>query len=149
MPVTLALLEGILADAVAVGKTLDPLGLFVGLYSAGPAVTPPVTAADFTLPDAVDFPAVALTSWGVPHILGDGRVCIDSAAKTFRPPDDTNGFTAVGWYLADAAVGGAVLKWEPIAPGVGLADETKLLTIVVRFTLDPAGRWDASVLIDG
>jgi hypothetical protein len=149
MPVTVALIEGLIADAIAVGKTLDPLAVFVGLYTAGPAVTPPVTAADFTLPNAVAAPAVAVASWGAPHLLADGRVCIDSAAKTFRLPNAVNAFTAVGWYLADAAVGGTILEWSPIAPGVALPDETKLLTIVVRLTLDPNGRWDASVLIDG
>lgn len=143
------LLEGLLADVTAAGKTLDPAGVFAGLYEDGPDPSPPVTAADFTLPDATDFPAVAVTAWTDPFQLTDGRWAIQSNLLTWRPPDDTNAFSAVGWYLADAATAGNILGWEPISPAVPLPDETREVSLVVRVTFDPQGNWSASVVING
>lgn len=149
MTPTDALLEGMLADTVAAGKTLDPAGVFVGLYIAGPTPSPPVDVTAFTLPDATDAPAVAVTTWSDPYLLLDGRWAIQSPSIVFRLPDDTNAFTATGWYLADALTAGNVLGWEPIPGGVGLPDEFHEVTLVVRIALDKAGNWSASVVIDG
>lgn len=142
------LVKGMLTDAVAVGKTLDPAAVFVGLYIMGPTVNPPVLSTDFTLPDATDAPAKAVTAWTAPFKLLDERWAIQGNLLTWRLPDADNAFTAAGFYLSDALVAGNVLAWEPISPNINLPDAFHEMSIVPRLTLDKMGTWGANIIID-
>lgn len=143
------LLDGILLDTKAAGKTLDPAATYVGLYVTGPTANPPATAADFTLPDATDVPAVAIGSWSAPYRLNDGRSVQDSPAKVFRLPNATNSFTAAGWYLATAAVAGNIIGYEPFPTAIPLPDETKVVTVIVRIAVAATGLVGAAIVVDG
>lgn len=134
---------------VATDGPLDPAATFIVPYIAKLSAGEPVTAADFTLPDATDCPAQALTSWGAVQVLGDGRSCRQAAAKTFRLPDADNAFSAAGWALMDAATAGNVLGYRALSTPVNLADETKPLTVVVRVAKGLDQGAEASVEING
>ena len=149
MPPTIALLSGALTDICATGGTLDPVAVFLGLYAGGPSVVPPATAADFTLPDATDMPAVALGAWGAYHILLDGSPARDATNHIFRLPDATNAFSAVGWYLADAAVAGNILDYGAFTAPIPMPDQFHTISIVYRVVADANGIWHAEIVIDG
>lgn len=147
MPGTNTLVLGVFAAATAAGKVLDPADVFAGLYIDGPTPSPPVTVDDFTLPDATDVPAKAVTAWTDPFELIDGRWCIQSNLLTWRLPDADNAFAAGGFYLADALTGGNVLTWVAFGTPINFPDENSEYSLVVRLVLDPTGEWDASVSI--
>jgi hypothetical protein len=143
------LMQALLTEAIATAAILDPADTFVGLYISGPEPNPPLTVASFVLPDATDVPAKAATAWTAPFKLNDGRWAIQANMLTWRLPDSDNAFTANGLYLADAITAGNILAWEAIAGGINFPDALHELSLVVRLTIDPLGRWGANVLING
>lgn len=149
MPLTRLAMDGILADAIATAAGFDPAAVYVGVYVSGPEPSPPVTVADFVLPDPTDFPAQKLTSWSAIHYLNDGRSCVDSPARTFKPASSATGTVLAGAYIADAATAGNVLEWIPFPGAVPVPDEHYSVTVYPRLTVDGEGRWDASVIING
>lgn len=149
MNVTFRLMDGALSGICETGNILDPAAAYVGLYITGPTTTPPATVADFTLPDATDVPAQVLTSWSATQHLTDGRSAKATPAKTFVLPDSTNAFSAGGYYLADAITAGNILGWEAFPSPIPMPDQFHPVTLIVRFTVDPAGNWSATIVIDG
>lgn len=149
MSATRRLVNGILAGAIETGNILDPATVFFGLFLAGPVPDPPGTVADFTLPNATAYPAVAITTWGAVQYLADGSSAVSSPPMTNVPANAAGAITPTGWYLATAVTGGNVLMWGLFPTPIPMADEHHPLTCIVRVALPLAGSYEATVAING
>jgi len=147
--ITNALRNGILSAMIETGNILDPAAVFVGVFSAIVDTGRNTLLADITRPDGTGFDLTAVTTWGAVHDLIDGRRATDAPAKVFAPTDDTEATTVLGWYTASAATAGNLLQFGYFDAPVALPDEFSQVTVIVRITVDPEGRWDATVSIDG
>lgn len=139
--------DAILSALIAGGGPFDAailqIGVATGIVNNGLAEV----NADLTLPPGGMATKQALTSWGTPYTMGDGRRVVDAPAKEFRPASSAEACVIVGWYLSTASL---VLKAYAYTDApIALPDQTRAMTVIVRLTVDPAGRWDASVIVDG
>lgn len=149
MQLTAPQLADLLDALIIADGPFDPAAVFIGLYTA---ITPhglTTVMADLTRPTGNLATAVALTTFGAPYTMTDGRRVVDAALKQFRPTTSADGITALGWFLADAATAGNLLAYKGLPAPVPLPDENSSLGIVFRLTVDPNGRWDASVEYNG
>lgn len=142
-------LEAMLADLTAAAASFDPSAVYIGIYTA---ITPHgvnTVLTDLTTPPVADIPRVAVTTWGAAYRLSDGRVARDSPIATFVPGGGTTSVTVAGWYLADASTSGNLIAYQAIAAPVSLPSADYQWSLVLRLTVDPSGRWDASLSWNG
>lgn len=144
-----ALRDGILDGIIETGNILDPLAVFVGVFTEIQNNGLATVMANVTRPAGAMALGVAVTTWGSPHTLTDGRRVVDAPAKTFSPADATEGTVLTGWCLTTTAGGGTLLQFGYFAGPVPMPDENTDVTVIARVSVDPDGRWDATVSING
>jgi hypothetical protein len=147
--ITNALRNGIMAGIIEAGNILDPAAVFIGVFSAINDVGRATILADITRPTGLGFNLTAVTTWGAQHNLTDGRRAVDAPVKVFSPVDNTEATTVLGWYVASAATAGTLYQFGYFPSAIPLPDESSQVTVVLRFTVDPNARWDATVSING
>lgn len=149
MKLTRAQMDAMLTELIATGNAFDPVAIFVGLFITLTDNGPATVLADGTYPDGTDMPRQAGTAWGSIHHLVDGRSAVDLDLLTFVLPGSTNAFTAGGYYIASALTAGSLLAYEAFADPIPMPDQFSPVDILLRLTIDAAGNWSASVVIDG
>lgn len=149
MQIVKAARDDILDALIAAGGPFDPAALFLGIGSAVVDTGLDTVLADITQADATDYPKQAVTPWGTPYTLTDGRRVVDGPALQFVPPDNTSPQSIGVWILASALTGGTLKAFQVVDPPVLLETTDNSWTIVVRLTVDPDGRWDVSVAWNG
>lgn len=121
------------------------LGLFTAINDAGLATL----FSDLTLPPAGGLDPGFLDPFGEPYVMTDGRAVLDAPPVVFRPNDSTEAATVLGWWLANDPVTGDLQQFGYFDQPVALPDEFSALSVVFRVTVDPNGRWDATISYDG
>lgn len=149
MQIVARLRNAILDALIATDGALDPAATFIGIATAIVNNGVNTVMSDVTPAPEGLAEAVALATYGAPYTLDDGRRVVDAALKQFRPAAPDEACVVVGWYLADTETDGNLLAFDVLPEPIPLPDENKSMSVVVRITVDPAGRWDASVVIDG
>lgn len=143
------ILKAWLQRAIAAGGPYDPAALFLGVAVAVTDNGVNTVQADVTEATGDMATRQAIAAWGAPHKLNDGRWCVDAAPKTFLPADSTEAQILSHWFLNTAAAAGTLKAFKPFAPPVNLPDENYSVSITVRLTVDPDGRFDQSVITNG
>lgn len=146
---TNATLLGWLDKAIALGGPYDPAALFIGVATAIEDLGPDTLMVNVTEATGAMATRQALTPWGTPYKLADGRWCVDSKLITFKPLDATENQTINWYFLASAAVAGNLKGFKRVFPGVTLLDQNGHLNFVIRLTIDPLGRFDQDVVFNG
>lgn len=141
--------NAILTNIIATGRAYDPADTFVGVFVQITDNGLDTVLADLTLGTGDLLTRTAVTAWGTPYDLTDGRRVVDGPAIEFRPADETEGTVVRGWYFANASSAGDVLAWGLFPAPVTLVDENSAVTVIPRLTVDPDGRWDAAVVFNG
>lgn len=142
-------LKAWLTRATSTGGPYDPAATFLGVATAvddhgADTVIGDVTEAGGDLSDRI-----AVTPWGTPHKLADGRWAVDGPLAIFRPADDTEAATITFWFLATLVAAGVLKAWAPVSPPVYLIDENSTISILPRITIDPEGRFSAEIVVNG
>jgi len=149
MSATTLMASKALADLIKTGNVLDPAAVFVGAATAIADKGGMTTMADVQEATGQMATRLPITTWGTPYNLADGRSVVDSPTKVFSPLDATEQQVLTYFFLADALVGGNLLYFELLPSAAAMADENDRLSVVVRMTVDPTGRWSASVSWNG
>lgn len=147
--ITNAFRNGIISGITETGNIGDPVAVFVGVFEAINDQGRNTVLADITRPTGVGFDLTAVTTWSAPHDMIDGRRAVDAPLKRFSPVDSTEATTVLGWYTATAATAGTLLQFGYFPAAIPLPDEFSEVSVVVRFTVDPLGNWDATISING
>jgi len=142
--ITATLRNGIMAGITEAGNILDPAAVFVGVFESIVNNGLATVIGDVTQPAGDPGDRSAVTTWAAANVMTDGRLVRDAPARVFRPADDTESTTVQGWYIASAATDGTLLGFGFFTTPIPLPDENSSVTVVVRVTVDPDGRWDAS-----
>lgn len=144
-----AVLSTMLSNLIETGNILDPAAVFVG---ASPAIDN--QGADTVIGDVTEAPGdvgdrVAVTTWTGPYKMQDGRWVVDSPVITFTPASDADA-TIISWvFLASLITAGVLKGFVQLPNPVPLPNEFTTLSVVVRITIDPNGRWSANVVWNG
>ncbi len=140
-PVRKLLHDTLNAVRAAMG-TLDPATKFIGLYTAitGPADHNRVLA-DLTEATYTGYARQAIGSWTDAYDSTTGLILITADNKHFTPSDAVAPNTIIGWFVADAVTGGALLAIEPLASPVPLANADNTLTVEANFGFLPTGNF--------
>lgn len=141
--------DGILAGIIEVGNILDPAAVFVGIFTAIDDNGVNTVLADLTEPAGDPGLRTAVTAWSAGYTMIDGRRAADGPLVQFRPADETEACVAIGWYLATAAAAGSLLQFGYFEAPVPLPDENAAVSVIPRITVDPDGRWDATISFNG
>lgn len=149
MQITTAIRNAVLPLLIATDGILDPVAVFIGLYTASSPQGVNTVLGDLTLAPGALATATDVGTWGTPYVLTDGRSVVDGAPQTFRPATSADFCVATGWYMADTATAGTLLAFEPFPVPIPLPTTTSQVTIIPRITIDPDGRWSASVAYNG
>lgn len=147
--ITVTARNGIMAGIIEAGNIFDPAAVFIGVFTAINDQGINTAIADITRPEGTGFDLTAVTTWGAAHDKPDGRRMVDAPVKVFRPTDETEAATVIGWYAASAATAGNLLAFGYFDAPVALPDENFAVSVVYRLTVDPLGRWDATVEYNG
>lgn len=140
----------LMAAITATDGPLDPAATFLGVFvSLNTDRGLDTTLEDMTLPTGLLATAVALGAWGTAHELIDQRLARDATLHTFAIDDLEDATGIAGWYLADAATAGGLLRYGLFDEIIQLATLDDLVSLVYRTTVDPNGKWDSMVVIDG
>lgn len=146
---TAAALSAWLSSIIATGKMYDPAATFVGIATALVDLGQATTQSNVTEATGHAATRVAITSWSAPYPLIDGRWAVDSGICVFTKTSSDSPETITNWFLNSASSAGTLKAWGDVAPNVPLAVGSAPLSIVVRLTIDPTGRFDASIVWDG
>lgn len=149
MKLTDATLKAYLTSVIATGKMFDPAATYVGVASALTDHQGATVQADVTEATGAMATRQAVTAWGTPYKLDDGRWVVDGPNCTFAPASSVQGQVLSHWFLNSAATAGTLKAFEAFASPVDLPDETKAVTICPRLTIDPAGNFSASIVFGG
>jgi hypothetical protein len=149
MSATITMASKALADMIAASAVFDPAAVFVGVATNIMDKGALTSMTDVTEATGKMATREAVTTWGAPYMMNDGRAVVDSPNKVFAPLDATEQQVLTHFFLADAAAAGNLLYFEVLPEPAALADENDHLTVVIRLTVDPAGRWSASVSWNG
>lgn len=144
-----AVLLAWLSKAIAATGPYDPASTFLGVGTAVEDHGVNTVLADITEGAGALATRVAMTAWGAPYKLADGRWAVDGPPAHFRPADVTEQQTVAVMFYASAAVAGTLKAFNDVVPSVSLLDENYAVTIYPRLTIDPAGNFSAEVVIDG
>src|SRR6266508_5895965 len=93
----------VMTALVATGGPWDIADIWLGVFTAINDAGPNTVLADLTFPDGDPGDRQAGTAWGTAYWEADGRHVVQMAAKLFRPANDTEATTIIGWYFADDA----------------------------------------------
>lgn len=149
MPITAAQRDAILASISEATEAFDPAAVFVGLFTAIVDNGYATLIGDITEPAGTGFARQAVTSWGTAYVMTDGRAVRDGPPLDFRPADDTEATTVIGWFYASLVTGGVLLEFGYFDAPIPLPDEFAVVTVIPRLTVDPLGRWEANVVYNG
>lgn len=149
MKLTDPMMKSILARAIATGGPFDPIITHVALAREVIDNGPETTMADVTEATGGVAVRVPVTAWSAPHRLNDGRWAVDGPVCQFAPDDASEAQSVTAWIYVNALTAGALMGFHDFGDGYGLADEFSSLSIVPRLCIDPQGRFDASVIING
>lgn len=141
--------DGVMTNVTAGGRIYDPAAVFVGLFTALTPRGVNTVIGDLTEPTGDPGDRQAVTAWGTAYLLNDGSVVRDGPLISWRPADDTEACTVLGWFWATADSAGSLLEYAFFDNPIPLPDETYAVNIVPRLVVDPSGTWEASVVIDG
>lgn len=144
-----ATLAAWLAKAIATGGPYDPAATFLGVATAIVDKGALTQQSDITEPTGAMATRLAVTSWGTPHKLNDGRWVVDAAPMTFQPADETEHAILVGFFLNSAATAGTLKCFNFFPSAIELIDHTRTLSIVMRLAIDPKGNYSAEVVYNG
>lgn len=144
-----ATLKAWLQRAVAAGGPYDPASLFLGVYTAIVDNGAATDLADVTEGTGDLATRQAISAWGTPYKMVDGRWVVDAAAKTFRVADETEAQIVTGYFLASLVTAGVLKAWDNLATPANLEDEDRAVTIAVRLSIDPLGRFSITQTWNG
>jgi len=147
LSLTLTQMDAMLAALIDTGGPFDPAAVFTGIATDINDQGVNTALSDLTTPDATDFPRKVITAWSAAYSLPDGRRAIDGPLHHFIGVGGDDQPVVSVYYLADALTAGNLLAWDRIIPSKTLASASDVLDMVVRLTIDPAGKWDATVII--
>jgi uncharacterized protein YwbE len=139
----------ILAAMTATGGPFDPADVWLGLFTAIVDHGKDTLIGDLTQATGAVATRVAQTPWGAPYRLTDGRVARDNVLSTFSPASAAEAQVVIGYFLADDAAAGTLLAWDLFPEPVPLVDALSQVSVLLRLTVDRAGRWSESAIIDG
>lgn len=142
-------LQGILAGITETGNIFDPAATYVGVATALTDNGQLTTMTDVTEGTGDLATRQAVTAWGSPYKLVDGRWAVDGPLMSFRVADNTEAQTITNWFLASASTAGTLRGFGLISPPANLPDEFAEWSIVLRLTVDPDGRWSAEITFNG
>lgn len=149
MQIVAGLRDDILTAITATDGPLDPAAVFLGVGTAVDNQGLQTLLADITQGTGALATRQAVTAWSAEYTLNDGRAVRDGPLMHFKPASSSEEQTLQVWYIADALTAGNLLAYGLIFPAVPLPDENAVWSIVLRVTLDPAGRWSAEVTYNG
>lgn len=149
MTQTDAILKAWLTQAIATGGPFDPAALFLGMATAVTDKGGATALGDVTEATGAMATRVAISAWGTPQKMLDGRWCVDAAAKVFKPASSGEAQTLTHAFLVSASTAGTLKAFKALTSPKELVDETRALTYVWRLTIDPNGNFDANVYWNG
>lgn len=149
MKMTAAVLEAILAAIVDTGAVFDPADTYVGVATAIDDQGQATAQSDVTYALGGAATRVLVTAWSDPYPLNDGRWAVDGPIAAFALTGADVNQIITNWTLSDAATAGVLKSWGVLNNPIELIADGAPLSIVVRITLDPDGRWDASIIWNG
>jgi len=138
-----------IAALIAEDGPLDPANMRVGIYTAIVDNGLTTVLDDLTLAPGSLATPLTFTAWSEPYVMTDGRRVVDSEALVFRPASGADFCVVIGWYLALDGTPDVLLLYNTMAESVNLPSTDSQMTLIVRFTLDPLGRWGAEAVING
>jgi hypothetical protein len=147
LQLTLAQMDAMLDALIATAGPFDPAAVFTGIATAVNDQGVNTALSDLTTPDATDFPRKAVTAWSTKYTLADGRRAVDGPLHHFVGVGGDDQPVVSVYYLADALTAGNLLAWDRVIPSKTLASASDVLDMIVRLTIDPAGKWDATVIV--
>ncbi len=142
---------GILAGMIAEDGPFDPAQCFMGLYTEGPSVEPPVQDTAFTFPLVAAFARIAVDEWSSNDFQPDGSVQVTSPVLDFTFTTFTEPVNFIGAYIALEATSGTSLKaWVAFEDFVQFLEANAHAKFVLRLTvfLDSTFALDA-IRVDG
>lgn len=144
-----AVLQAILARAIAAAGPFDPAALFLGVATAITDLGVNTTMAQVTEATGAMLTRVAITPWGTPYKLASGSWVVDGPIAIFAPASAAEAQVLSHWFLASAAVAGTLKSFEALTPARTMSDENSQLNIIPRLTVDPTGNVAVSIVFDG
>lgn len=149
MRLTDSMMEAILTAAIDTGAPFDPADTWVAVATAITDRGGATAMTDVTPPPGAVATRVPIATWIGPYRMNDGRWAIDGPVARFTPASDADACTLTHWLLADALTAGGLKGFGFITPNITLDNELNKASVVARITLDPDGRWDATVTWNG
>ena len=149
LKLTNAIMEAMLAKAIATAGPFDPVATFVCPITAVVDNGAATVQADVTRGIGDLAVGLAVTTWGPTHKLNDGRWAVDSPLLSWSPADSTEAQVVIGYELSTTNAGGTLKGFEVTGAPVPLVDEFSLYGVVVRVCIDPAGNFGVAVVVDG
>lgn len=149
MVLTDAMLEAMLLHITDTGGPFDPAALFAGVFQSIDDQGVATVQGDVTEGAGDAATRVALTPWGAPHKMQDGRWGIDAPVAEFRVASAAEAQTLAGWFINTAGVAGTLKGFGYFPDPIPLVDENSYVAVVFRLTIDPEGRWSAEVVYNG
>lgn len=142
-------MQDIANSLLVVDGAFDSAATWLGVFTAISQHGQDTVLADLTEGTGGLAARQQISGLGGPYRMADGRWYLESEAQVFRVADDTEPQIVLGWFLVDDDAGGQLLAWEFLPQPVPLNDQFDNLTIVIRYTIDPDGRWNSAVTYDG
>lgn len=149
MVLTKAQLSALMAAIIATDGPWDPAGVFLGVAVTVVDHGVDTTLADLTMPPTSVAVRQAITTWSAEYTQIDGTHVVEAPTKHFKPSTDADATVISVWYLADAITAGNLLGYGLMPAAISLANATRQASVVARLCLDPAGRWDQTVVWNG
>lgn len=146
MTQTDATLRAWLERAIAIGGPFDPAALFLGVATAVDDLGALTAMGDVTEATGAMATRQAIAGWTAPYKLNDGRWVADADPLYFSPANAGEAQALSHYFLASAAVAGTLKAFKPFAPPRNMVDQNSEVAIIVRVTIDPAGRFDTDVV---
>lgn len=144
-----SVMEAMLTALIAADAPLDPDGVWVAVATAINDQGGATTMTDVTAPPGTVATRVPVGDWTGPYKMADGRWAVEAPVAHFLAADSDDGCVLTHWLLADALTAGGLLGFGLITPNITIVDENSSSSVVVRVTLDPDGRWDATLTWNG
>lgn len=149
MQLTDTQMVAVLTDLTATDASFDPAKVFVGVATTLDDHGAETVQADVTYATGAMATRQAITTWGDPYKLNDGRWAVDGPLLSFRPASSSEAQALSWWTLSTLATAGVLRAYQPIAPPASLADEFAEWSLILRLTVDPNGKWSAEIAFNG